>query len=297
MFPDGGQSGLSLSVCPALGPVTDRADRGQGHMLNERTRRSTTARTLFRQGLGALALSLGPLSATAMPCTNMTLVLAIDGSGSISDAEFALQIAATARAITNPEVIRAMAEIGGVAVNAVIWADTAFGVRPLDWVRISDSASAAQFAAMLARQPRNVTGNTDMGNGINGALDLIDDPNNCASYNVIDVSGDGRETLYSSRRGASLLVARHRAEDLGVIINGLAISTLDSHLAAYYRDHVISGPAAFVIETTSFEGFGEAMQRKLLKEIGGYSATLSAEWFPAASELLPFVTPPILPKG
>jgi hypothetical protein len=238
-----------------------------------------------------IALISGPLTAIAMPCTNMTLVLAIDATGSIRDDEYALQLAASAGAILDPQVIQAMAEIGGVAVGAVIWADSAVAVQTLDFVRISDHESAHRFATMLASQPRLVSGNTDRGYGISAALYLVADPNNCASYNVIDVSGDGRETMYSSRRTPSLLVARHRAEDMGVIINSLAISTLDMHLATYYRDNVISGPASFVIETTSFDGSGDAMQQKLLKEVGGYSALLSAEAAPHSATIAPFTAP------
>jgi hypothetical protein len=97
-------------------------------MQTAHSRRPASSRILSWQGLGVLGLALAPLSVSAMPCTNMTLVLAIDASGSITDEEFALQLAATARAITDPQVIQAMADIGGVAVTAVLWADTAFQV-------------------------------------------------------------------------------------------------------------------------------------------------------------------------
>jgi hypothetical protein len=229
------------------------------------------------QGLGAFAFALAPWMADAMPCTNMSLVLAIDGSGSINDHEFSLQLQATARALTHPDVVRAMAELGGVAVATVIWADNAFPPQIIDWERIADRASAERFAVRMAGQMRAVSGNTDIGDGISAALDLIDNPANCATYNVIDVSGDGRETLYSSRRGTSLLQVRARAQDADVTINGLAISSSDSRLVDYYRSHVISGPSAFVMETTSFAGFSHAMQQKLLREVGGYRDRLSAD--------------------
>lgn len=230
--------------------------------------------------MAACLIAIVPGTLAAMPCTNMSLVLAIDGSGSISDEEFTLQLAATAFAIAEPEVVRAMADLGGVAVSAVIWGDSAFGTHSLDWARIADSTSAETFAARLASQERQVSGNTDMGHGINAALDLIGNPANCASYNVIDVSGDGRETMYSNRRTASLAVARQRAEDEGVVINGLAITSSDVGLADYYRDHVIAGTGAFVIEATTLDTFAEAMKRKLLREISGYSYTLSASAVP-----------------
>jgi hypothetical protein len=214
----------------------------------------------------------------------MTLVLAIDGSGSISDEEFSLQLGATARAIVDPDVVDAMAGLGGVAVAAVIWGDTAFGVHTVNWVRIADHASATVFAARLATQERRVSGNTDMGNGISAALDLIENPDNCAAYNVIDVSGDGRETQYSNRRSTSLALARHRAEEAGVVINGLAISVSDVALQDYYHDHVIAGTGAFVIEAISYSTFEDAMRRKLLREVNGFSFPMTAEVEPEAGQ-------------
>ncbi len=250
---------------------------------------SATSLAKISRAVTLFAIAAVPVSAAAMPCTNMTLVLAIDGSGSISDEEFSFQLAATARAIVDPDVVDAMAGLGGVAVAAVIWGDAAFGIHTVDWVRIADHASAAVFAATLATQERRVSGNTDMGNGISAALDLIDDPDNCAAYNVIDVSGDGRETQYSNRRSTSLALARHRAEEVGVVINGLAISVADVALQDYYHDHVIAGTGAFVIEAISYQTFEDAMRRKLLREVNGFPFSLTAELEHAAGEafLLP----------
>jgi hypothetical protein len=38
-------------------------------------------------------------------------------------------------------------------------------------------------------------------------------------------------------------------------------------LDEYYRDSVIGGPGAFVVAVETFESFGEALRRKLLREI------------------------------
>ena len=35
----------------------------------------------------------------------------------------------------------------------------------------------------------------------------------------------------------------------------------------YYRDNVIGGPGAFVVQIDDFRSFGEAMMRKLVNEI------------------------------
>jgi len=228
------------------------------------------------QSAVVLALTLSPMPSRAMPCASMALVLAIDASGSISDAEYALQIQSTARALRDPQVVAAMESVGGVAVAAVIWADTAFGVRPLPWVHVTDMVSADSFALILASQPRIITGNTDMGNGISAALDLLDDPRNCATYRVIDVSGDGRESIMTRSTAVSLRQAKARADATGVIINGLAVSINDPRLADYYLNHVIQGPGSFMIEVVSYEAFEQAMIQKLLREVGGYGAAMVA---------------------
>lgn len=225
----------------------------------------------------ALAVASLPMPISAMPCANMALVLAIDASGSISDTEYTFQLEATGRALRNPQVVSAMAATGGVAVAAVIWADTAFGVHPVPWVHVTDAGSADRLAQAIASQPRMVTGMTEMGPGILAALDLLDDPANCASYQVVDVSGDGRETRMSQQTDTTLQQARDRADAAGVVINGLAITRSDVHLVDYYRDHVIRGPGAFVIEARTFEDFEQAMIQKLLREVGGYGAALTAD--------------------
>jgi len=58
-----------------------------------------------------------------------------------------------------------------------------------------------------------------------------------------------------------------RAAEMGVTINGLAITLEGADLAGWYRAHVITGPGAFVLTAHSFEAFGEAIIRKLAREI------------------------------
>lgn len=44
-------------------------------------------------------------------------------------------------------------------------------------------------------------------------------------------------------------------------------TTLIAEMVAYFQRHVIRGPGAFVEVAFGFEGFVEAMRRKLLREI------------------------------
>ena len=109
------------------------------------------------------------------------------------------------------------------------------------------------FARRLTSQKRIVTGNTDIGVGLMAALDLLDDPRNCAMRRVIDVSGDRRETpLFRKGEKISLLQSVSRAKEMGVVINGLAITTNDPDLEEYFRTRVITGIGSFVTRRRLF---------------------------------------------
>lgn len=219
--------------------------------------------------LGALlCLSPGTGAAQAGGCFGTALVFAIDASGSIDDAEYMLQMAGLSRALRDPEVARAVQAAGGVALAAVIWSDTAVATSRVGWHSVRSSQDVERFALAIEGLPRVGGGGTDLGQGIWEALDLLDDPGLCAARRVVDVSGDGRESLYPRRRhGVSIFSARKRAEEAGVVINGLAIVNEEADLREYYLEKVVVGFGAFVILADSFDDFGAAMKSKLLREI------------------------------
>lgn len=221
------------------------------------------------------ALSALPARAQ-MPCTDLSLVLAMDASGSMSDAEFALQMSATAAALQHPDVIAAIRSAGGIALATVIWSDSLSSIQRLDWDHVTDAASAAGHAARLLGLGRGRGGNTDMGQGIAAALDMMAVPDNCATRRIVNVSGDGRETPFARGRVAlSVAAVRARAVAEGVTINALAISDEDSTLRDWFERFVITGPGAFAMEASGIEDFGTAIRHKLTREIRG-EAELSA---------------------
>jgi hypothetical protein len=99
---------------------------------------------------------------------------------------------------------------------------------------------------------------------------------------VIDISGDGK-----NNDGDLIQEARDRAVAAGITINGLAVegdgrgymefsdgsgapfSGKEVIIGPYYRTEVIGGPGAFVIEADGFPVFGEAVRRKLVREVAG----------------------------
>ena len=214
-----------------------------------------------------LSMFLAP-SAAADEIVDLELALAVDASGSVDDSEFALQLGGIAAGFRDPLVHKAIRSgpAGRIAVNLVIWAEPQVPKDMSGWHIIASDDEADAFAGMVETFPRRQTGATGIGEGISSALRSFDGNGIAASREVVDVSGDGRET---APREMTVLIGQARGMALarGVVINGLAILNEDPGLAEWYRDHVQTGTGSFVMSASSYDDFAEAMRRKLLKEI------------------------------
>lgn len=208
-----------------------------------------------------------PVAATAH-CVDLSLVLAVDSSSSIDEDEFRMQVLGYAAAFSDPAVLGALKQAGTVDVATVFWADSAQMPLVVPWQRIRSGQDAAAVAQSLLQVQRGPFGDTDIGDGLNTALDLLEAPDRCAVRAVVNVSGDGRASV-ASRASArhSVSAVKKRAEEMGVTINALAILNAEPSLAEYYREEVITGAGSFVMEATDFHAFGQAIIRKLEREI------------------------------
>ena len=217
----------------------------------------------------ALALQLigGPAAAeprvaAAVP-VELELVLAVDISASVDDAEFRLQMDGLAGAFRDPAVVAAIRAqgSGGIAVTLVQWSATAR--QMIAWTRVRDRATAAAFARLIAALPRSPIGRTTaIGSAIRTSVGLFADNGFDGRRRSIDVSGDGQ-----NNSGHPIWVERKAAVAAGVTINGLAILDGDSRLESYYQSHVIGGTGAFVVTARGFADFARAIRLKLLREI------------------------------
>lgn len=215
-----------------------------------------------------LCMSLVLDSRASESIVDLELVLAVDASGSVDDGEYALQLSGIARGFRDPAVRKAIRSgpSKAIAVNLLVWAEPQVPKDMTGWFVIASDADAEHFARIVETFPRRQTGATAIGEGIASALRSIADNSIKGQREVVDVSGDGRESI---ARDFTVLVdqARAMAQSRGVVVNGLAIENEVSDLAQYYRDNVQTGPESFVISAKNYEDFAEAMRMKLLREI------------------------------
>lgn len=224
-----------------------------------------------------IAVCLAALAATgaeAQEVVDLELMIAVDASGSVDDAEFALQMGGVAAAFRHPDVHAAIASgaTGRIAVSVMLWADAQARKAMSRWHVVDGAAAAHAFADLVqetARRRGSFLGRsgTGIGAAVGAAVEQIRKNGIDAPRRVVDVSGDGHETRLMFGEGMMLPEAHRRARRNGVTVNGLAILSDDPNLAIYYEARVISGPGAFVITADGFEDFERAMKLKLIREI------------------------------
>ncbi|WP_143535208.1 DUF1194 domain-containing protein [Roseivivax jejudonensis] len=213
-----------------------------------------------------------PMQAAAQE-TDLELVLLADASGSIDAGEIRFQREGYATAITDPDVLSAIANTayGSIAVTYVEWA--ANTAQVVDWTMIDGRDSAGAFAEALLAPPRQAYGRNAIGGALLDALRLIETNDIDGWRRVIDFSGDSA----NSYSGPSIATARDEVVAAGVTINALPILRPDDPgraqggLEALYEERIIGGMGAFVVTAENRASFAEAVRRKLILEISGLS--------------------------
>ena len=195
---------------------------------------------------------------------DLALVIALDGSASVTFDEFNLLAGAMGAAIQDPDVVAGLTGgPGGASLLALLlWSGAGAQAVMVDWSRVSTPAEAAIFGQAVANIPRMVrAGSTAIGEALLAAERLLATapPNR---RQVIDVVGDGR-----SNEGPAPAPIRDRLAAAGVTINGLCLLHEEPDLLASYTAEVIGGPNAFAVLCPDYPSFADAMRRKLLREI------------------------------
>ena len=228
----------------------------------------------------ATALAARPAFAAGNP-VDVLLVLAVDVSRSVDEDEARLQREGYRSAVSDAAVVEAIrgGMIGAVGIAYVEWAGAEYQRQVLPWLRIAGAADATAWSEKLAEAPRASLSWTSISGALDFSLKILNDAPFEAMRRVIDVSGDG-----VNNSGGAVELARDRVVAAGVTINGLPIVNdrptfgripaipLDD----YYRENVIGGPGAFVIVAEDFYSFGNAVKRKLIREIAALPGPATA---------------------
>lgn len=222
-----------------------------------------------------LAFALGPAVRAAEP-VDLLLVLAADVSRSVDGDKFKLQREGYAAAVADVHVLDAIrsGRNGRIAVLFEEWSGFGNQKVVIDWTLIDGAKAAQSFGDRLLESPRSFADRTSISGGIDFAVAQFAHAPFTAERRAIDVSGDG-----TNNAGREVDHARDEALALGLTINGLAIlserplpwnpehTNPPGGLANYYREHVVGGPGAFVLEARDFNSFGQAIVKKLIAEI------------------------------
>ena len=223
----------------------------------------------------ALAI-LPPIPARAAEPVDLLLVLAADVSRSVDSQKFALQREGYATAFSDPRVLNAIKSgaHSRIAVTFVEWSGANSQHVVVDWMIIDGPQTAQQFGDRLLETPRSFADRTSISAGIDFSVALFAKAPFEAKRRTIDVSGDG-----TNNSGRDVREARDAAVALNITINGLVILSATplpwnpehtnppGGLTKYFRDNVMGGPGAFVVEAQDFNSFGQAIISKLIAEI------------------------------
>ena len=178
------------------------------------------------------------------------LMLAIDASGSISVADYALQIGAYA-SVLNSALITTDSTI---AIGIIQFGADIETIFPLT---VIDAAAKANLVAAITGANRNTinTGATAIGDAINAAQAMLAALNHANTNQIIDVSTDG-----VSNFGADAALASNAA-----FANGTAVNCLGVGAGAQCAFNDGEG---FDILVNNFAGFQTALEQKIRQETG-----------------------------
>jgi Ca-activated chloride channel homolog len=189
------------------------------------------------------------------------MVLAVDGSASVTYEEFGLIAGGMATALRDPTVAEGLT--GSSILALLLWSGSGQQDIITPWTRIGTAADLAAFADSVDNMPRTVkAGTTAIGEALLASLTLLGHVPAAPQRNIVNVIGDGR-----SNDGIAPGPVRDRMAAAGITINGLCILHEEPDLLTSYTEEVIGGPGAFAVTCRTYDDFTEAMRQKLTREI------------------------------
>ncbi len=198
-----------------------------------------------------------------MDHVDLAMVLAVDGSASVTYEEFGLIAGGMAAALRDPAVVAGLTRAPSM-LSLLLWSGAGAQEVVTGWTRIATAADLAAFADEVDNMPRLVrAGQTAIGEALLGSLTLLAHLPAVTKRSIVNVIGDGR-----SNDGIAPGPVRDRMAAADITINGLCILHEEPDLLQFYIEEVIGGPGAFAVTCRDYADFAEAMRHKLSREIG-----------------------------
>lgn len=232
--------------------------------------------TLTRRGLlgGGLAT---PLVGTAharrgRKMTEVALVLALDGSGSVNSERYEMQVEGHCSALYSPRAEQLLARYN-IALLGCVYSEKCVKVVP--WSLITNELELRAFATKLRGHERPLSQEIGRHTGITSVLRFAKDELTSCPWGVlrkvVDVSGDGPnnydEHSFEGVRAAFL--------NEGFVINGMPIVRFPESYpdperdptVVFYRENLVGGEGCFYLPAKSFEDIGDTFGKKFFREV------------------------------
>jgi len=189
----------------------------------------------------------------------VALVLLMDASSSIAEAEWRQQRDGTAEALVDPAVLSVLRRQGVVAVTALAFAESTAELVP--WRLLTGEADVQGFAEALRAAPRPLWGGTFIGPAMADAAAALNAAPRAAEQEVVDIASDGGSDVAPAEAARTMLEMR------GVRVNALGVGTLPGDdPARWLRAHAVTS-GGFAIAAAGWGEFARAMRRKLSMEL------------------------------
>lgn len=214
-----------------------------------------------------VALAFAAPAASAQDC-RLALLLGLDISSSVDEAEDALQRGGMVAALTSDRVRQAFFAVDmPVALGVFEWSGRYNQEVILDWTlidRTEDLITAAETVAASTRSYNEFP--TAMGEAVDFAKEMLARGPRCLSQ-TIDIAGDGE-----NNEGHGPAASYADAAFNSITVNGLVVANAadfqtEDRLTRFYAEQVLHGPGAFMVVADGFDDYERAMTDKLEREL------------------------------
>lgn len=212
--------------------------------------------------------------AQAQQC-RIALLVAIDVSGSVSEAEYAQQINGLAVALNDPDVRSLILFSADAPVSFAVfeWSSRNHQYIIQPWISLDGPSALDSAIAQIWSHQRVRAGlKTAMGTALDFGAAMLSQQPHCWQQ-TIDVSGDGTNNIGLAPQDVYRDPAFDRITVNALVVGNPANTAEDGSalspeaLKLYYEAQVIHGQNSFAMIAYGYADYARAMQRKLMREL------------------------------